>query len=142
VNSIQVDPDYATAHQRYAKNLAWQGRSEEALVQSERARQLDPMSVIVAVDDVDAKSGKTKEANEALAKFEQTAPRSRSDWRAAELYAYVGTERKEQVIKLLQSAYSEHSNAIANLKVDPIYDPLRGDPEFRKLLRQLNFPNN
>jgi hypothetical protein len=55
------------------------------------------------------------------------------------LPAYVCTERKEQVIRLLQTAYSEHSNAIANLNVDPIYDSLRGDPQFKKLLRQLGF---
>jgi TolB-like protein/DNA-binding winged helix-turn-helix (wHTH) protein/Tfp pilus assembly protein PilF len=209
--AIQLDPEYATAHQWYAENLAWQGRFEEAFAQSERARQLDPLSVIIVTDfgailyyarqydraieqyrqalDTDtsfthardclvlsyvakgdfvaaaneinhsqdaesrpwkwaqkafvyAESGRTKEANEALAQFEHTVPRVRSDWRAAAIYAYIGTERKDQVIKLLQSAYSEHSNAITNLNVDPIYDPLRGDPQFQKLLQQLNFLHN
>ena len=209
--AIQLDPDYATAHQWYAENLAWQGRFEEAFAQSERARQLDPISVIITTDfgsilyyarqydraieqyrkalDLDAsfthpracmifayaakgdfaaaadeinrsqdtqsshwawalkafvyaKSGRTKEAKAALAKFEQTAPRVQSDWRAPAIFAYVGTERKDQVIKLLQNAYSEHSNAITNLNVDPIYDPLRGDPRFQKLLQQLNFSHN
>jgi tetratricopeptide (TPR) repeat protein len=45
-----LNPDYATAHQWYAEYLAWQGRFDEALAESERARQLDPMSLIIATD--------------------------------------------------------------------------------------------
>jgi TolB-like protein/DNA-binding winged helix-turn-helix (wHTH) protein/Tfp pilus assembly protein PilF len=48
--AIQLNPDYATAHQWYAEHLAWQGRFDEALVESEQARQLDPMSLIIATD--------------------------------------------------------------------------------------------
>ncbi len=48
--AIQLNPDYATAHQWYAEYLAWQGRFDEALAESERARQLDPMSLIIVTD--------------------------------------------------------------------------------------------
>ncbi|HEY2361625.1 MAG TPA: tetratricopeptide repeat protein [Candidatus Angelobacter sp.] len=48
--AIQLNPDYATGHQWYAEYLAWQGRFDEALAESERARQLDPMSLIIATD--------------------------------------------------------------------------------------------
>lgn len=48
--AIQLNPDYATAHQWYAEYLGWQGRFDEALTESERARQLDPMSLIIATD--------------------------------------------------------------------------------------------
>lgn len=48
--AIQIDPGYATAHQWYAEYLSWQGRFDEALAESERARQLDPLSLIIATD--------------------------------------------------------------------------------------------
>jgi len=48
--AIELDPNYATAHQWYAEYLSWQGRFNEALEESERARQLDPLSLIVATD--------------------------------------------------------------------------------------------
>jgi TolB-like protein/DNA-binding winged helix-turn-helix (wHTH) protein len=48
--AIQLDPNYATAHQWYAEYLAFQGRFEEAFAESELARQLDPLSVIIAAD--------------------------------------------------------------------------------------------
>jgi len=48
--AIHLDPGYATAHQWYAEYLSWQGRFEEALAESEKARQLDPLSMIIAAD--------------------------------------------------------------------------------------------
>jgi TolB-like protein/DNA-binding winged helix-turn-helix (wHTH) protein/Tfp pilus assembly protein PilF len=48
--AIQLDPQYATAHQWYAEFLSWQGRFPEALAESEQARQLDPLSLIIATD--------------------------------------------------------------------------------------------
>ncbi|MGB9074377.1 MAG: winged helix-turn-helix domain-containing protein [Terriglobales bacterium] len=49
--AIQLDPDYPTAHQWYAECLAWQGRFDEALAESERAQRLDPLSLIIASDN-------------------------------------------------------------------------------------------
>jgi TolB-like protein/DNA-binding winged helix-turn-helix (wHTH) protein/Tfp pilus assembly protein PilF len=48
--AIQLGPQYATAHQWYAEFLSWQGRFEEAFAESEQARQLDPLSLIIASD--------------------------------------------------------------------------------------------
>lgn len=48
--ALELNPDYATAHQWYAECLAWQGRFDEAMVESERARQLDPLSLIISAD--------------------------------------------------------------------------------------------
>src|SRR5262249_12640049 len=48
--AIELDPNYAPAHHWYGEYLMWQGRFSEALVESERARQLDPLSLIIATD--------------------------------------------------------------------------------------------
>lgn len=48
--AIALNPNYATAHHWYAEYLTWQGRFQEALQESERARQLDPFSLIIAAD--------------------------------------------------------------------------------------------
>jgi serine/threonine-protein kinase len=48
--AIALNPNYATAHQWYAEFLTWQGRFDEALRESESARRLDPLSLIIATD--------------------------------------------------------------------------------------------
>ena len=49
--AIELNTNYATAHHWYAEYLAFQGRFDEALAESERARQLDPLSLIIAADN-------------------------------------------------------------------------------------------
>jgi tetratricopeptide (TPR) repeat protein len=46
-----MNPNDATAHHWYAEHLMWRGRFDEALEQSERASQLDPLSLIIAADN-------------------------------------------------------------------------------------------
>jgi TolB-like protein/DNA-binding winged helix-turn-helix (wHTH) protein/Flp pilus assembly protein TadD len=205
--AIELDPQYATAHQWYAEFLGWQGRFDEAFAESKLARQLDPLSLIIASDyasilynsrqydsavkqfrsvleldpnyerawdmmipaylqlgrydeaadlmnrwatlgqgswiwawqaAVYGRSGHAEEAHRALAKLEQV-PGPLPTRTVTLLIAYSGTGQKERVIELLQKAYSEHSNAVVQIKVDPMYDPVRSDPRFQDLLRRLGF---
>jgi TolB-like protein/DNA-binding winged helix-turn-helix (wHTH) protein/Tfp pilus assembly protein PilF len=46
-HAIQLNPSYATAHQRYSLYLIAMGRTEESLVEMNRARSLDPLSLSV-----------------------------------------------------------------------------------------------
>lgn len=48
--AIALNPSYATAYQWYAECLMWQGRFDEALKESDRARELDPHSLIISSD--------------------------------------------------------------------------------------------
>ncbi|MGB6728570.1 MAG: winged helix-turn-helix domain-containing protein [Terracidiphilus sp.] len=203
--AIELNPQYATAHQWYAEFLSWQGRFDEAFAESSRAQQLDPLSMIIATDHatilyysrqyesaieeyrsvleldptdghargmmippylqlgrygeaIDAvnhfsareddpwrwaweaaiysRSGRAQKAGQSLAKLEQVAG-SRPDRNALLLMAYSATGPKERVLELLEKAYAEHSNSVVEIKVDPIYDPIRNDPRFKDLLRRL-----
>ena len=49
--AIKLNPNYATAHHWYGEHLTWLGRFDEALRENERARQLDPLSLIIAADN-------------------------------------------------------------------------------------------
>jgi tetratricopeptide (TPR) repeat protein len=48
--AIALNPNYATAHHWYAEYLTLMGRFDEAMAQMEQARQLDPLSLIIATD--------------------------------------------------------------------------------------------
>ena len=202
--AIQLDPNYATAHQWYAEYLGLQGRFTEAFSEMDRARRLDPLSLIIAADNA-AILYYSRQYDQAIAQFRSVLemqpnfPRARmliypyaekgmfadalSDaekWHGPddslgrwsdlaylygrsgqlgrargalksleELYAhrqldpapilvaYIGTGDKDRAFSCLEQAYSQHSSNLTNLKVSPLYDPLRSDARFQALLRRI-----
>jgi TolB-like protein/Tfp pilus assembly protein PilF len=202
--AIELNPNYVTAHHWYAEHLAFRGRFDEAFAESERARQLDPLSLIIAADngtilyysrqydraiekwnavlamdpafsrahlvrnayvekgritdalaDVEnyhpaddtpwrwsalayiyGRSGQRVQALDALRKLEQINRRQPMD-SAAILWAHIGIGDTDQAFVWLEKAYTEHSNTLMTLKVEPGYDSLRGDPRFADLVRRV-----
>jgi serine/threonine-protein kinase len=45
--TIELNPNYATAHQWYSEHLHHMGRADEALTEIKRAQELDPLSLII-----------------------------------------------------------------------------------------------
>jgi tetratricopeptide (TPR) repeat protein len=58
-------------------------------------------------------------------------------YRLAAVYLAMGD--KEQAIEWLRKDYEDRGNWMNQLKVDPVMDPLRSDPRFKKLMRQMRF---
>ncbi|HEX6189102.1 MAG TPA: protein kinase [Pyrinomonadaceae bacterium] len=54
----------------------------------------------------------------------------------AEIYTRVG--EKDKAFEMLNQAYDEQAHGMAQLRVNPIFDPLRSDPRFSELLRRMN----
>lgn len=50
--AIELNPNYATAHQWYSEYLAAMGRFEEALVEIRRAKEVDPLSPVINAGEV------------------------------------------------------------------------------------------
>jgi hypothetical protein len=51
--------------------------------------------------------------------------------------AYIGMGENDRALVELEQAYRQRSNSLTGLKVDPIYDPLRGEPRFQQLVRRI-----
>jgi TolB-like protein/DNA-binding winged helix-turn-helix (wHTH) protein/Flp pilus assembly protein TadD len=201
--AIELNPNYATAHQWYAEHLTWRGRFDEALRESARARQLDPLSLIIAADNgailyyarqydraiaqfmavrqmdpefsraklisyvyvqkgmfaealsdtqkhshganpwqwsvlayIQGRAGQKREAAGALRKLLDLNRRQPIDPMAIAA-AHIGMGHNDAAVAWLETARAQHSNGLTALKVDPAYDPLRGDPRFQDLLRRV-----
>jgi DNA-binding winged helix-turn-helix (wHTH) protein/Tfp pilus assembly protein PilF len=90
--AIELDPNYATAHQWYAEHLMWQGRFAEALKESERAQQLDPLSLIIATD-YGAILYFSRQYDRAIEQFQSVLRKDPSFGRAAGLITFAHVEK-------------------------------------------------
>ncbi len=61
-----------------------------------------------------------------------------ASYQYAEIYADLGD--KERAIAVLERAWAIRDPGLFNIRVDALLDPLRGDPRFEAILRQMNFP--
>ena len=202
--AIELDPNYATAHHWYAEYLALLGRFDQAFAEIARARELDPLSLIMAADNgailyfsrqydrsidqfravldmepnfpraqmlafafaqegrypdalaeldkwqeiqqtpwshsirayVLGRSGQQAEARLEINKLERTTAETIDPLAFA--VAYLGMNDKKRTLFWLEKAYAEHSASLTALKVDPIYDPIRGDPRFQDIRRRIH----
>jgi serine/threonine protein kinase/Tfp pilus assembly protein PilF len=69
--AIQLNPNYATAHQWYAEGLSMLERHAEAIAEIKRAQQLDPLSLIIN-QGVGGKYLYARRYDEAMAQFQRT----------------------------------------------------------------------
>ena len=53
---------------------------------------------------------------------------------------HMGLGDKDRAMEYFQQGYQEHSLQMPFLKRSPAWDPMRGDPRFEKLIRDLKFP--
>ena len=63
-----------------------------------------------------------------------------ADWRAV-LYLSLGN--RDEAIRWLEQGIADHEGLdIAYIKVDALFDPLRGDPRFEVLVQKVLAPKN
>ena len=53
---------------------------------------------------------------------------------------HMGLGNKDRAMEYFYKSYQEHSLEIVFLKRAPVFDPMRGDPRFEKLIQDLKFP--
>ena len=82
------------------------------------------------------RAGQPVQARRALVKLEELNRHQQLD-PGPFLAAYIGMGDKELAFAWLEKAYSQHSNVLEALKVEPCYDFLRGDPRFQDVMRRV-----
>ena len=110
----------------------------EALKQFSKARQLsgDRPGMIALYGHALALSGDAAGARKTLAKLQDLA---QSRYVSSMYFAaiYLGLGEKVAALDWLDRAYAERTDRLVYLGVDPIADPLRGDPRFEQLLHKI-----
>jgi TolB-like protein/Tfp pilus assembly protein PilF len=140
-SALEIDPRFLLAHRVKGLTLVRVGRVEEGLASLRHARSLNPTSAHAAADLGYAlsRAGKPDEARAVLKELEQLArQRSVSAYDFAVVHAGLGDAKR--ALDALERAFGERATGVRWLKVEPIFDELRGDLRFKALLMKVELP--
>jgi tetratricopeptide (TPR) repeat protein len=139
--ALEIDPTLAYAHWIYGILLQVSGDLEGARTQyaTARARENDQQAIALRAQ-LGAIMGRRDDAVKALATLEELGKHQyvESYYRAL-LYLSLG--QKDAAVSALEQDYAERDgDDIGTIKVDPLLDPLRGDPRFEALVQKVVAP--
>ena len=140
--TIELDPNYMLGHLNLGMMLAATGAYDEAVRTFQRARELAPSfpDSLALLGYVYGRMGKIADARN-VARLLRDWPDGQYVSPYSRATVLVGLGERQQAIDQLERAFAERSWLMAMLKVDPVFDSLRGEPRFERLLRRMNFPD-
>jgi TolB-like protein/Tfp pilus assembly protein PilF len=140
--TLEMDPGFYYAHWNLGSALAAKGALKPAIEEYEKARALnDDPSMLGLLANAYAKSGNKAEALKIRDQLELISKQRYVSGYSFAL-AYLGLGNKEEAFRWLEKAYDDRAgDALRFVKVEPLLDPLRGDPRFEALVAKIFPPN-
>jgi TolB-like protein/Tfp pilus assembly protein PilF len=136
--TLEIDPTFYYAHYRLGVAFQFKGDIPAAIAEYTKAQQLsDDLFVPVLLAAAKAQSGDKDAALRMLAELEELSRHRHVHgyWRAL---LCISLENHDKAIRWLeQSIADREGDDIAWIKVDPMLDPLRGDPSFEALVQKV-----
>jgi TolB-like protein/DNA-binding winged helix-turn-helix (wHTH) protein/Flp pilus assembly protein TadD len=135
--ALTMDPKFSLAHLLLGLALSQQGKHAEAIAEVRQAADRGSEQ-LAALGNVYARAGQRREALEALAQLQQLArqkyvPPYQFAW------VYCGLGDLDRAVESLQESARQKAGVI-DFKHHPIYEPLRNDPRYQKLLSRAAYP--
>ncbi len=138
--TLELDPNFITVHGGLGAAYLHKSLYKEGIAEFEKQLAISPQSAyaLAALGYAYAVTGRRTEAQNVLDQLNQL---SKQEYVPAVYRAqiYVGLGEKDQAFEWLEKSYEDRSIAsLAEIKVDPQFDPLRSDARFKDLLRRMN----
>ena len=139
--TLEIDPTSFYAHYNLGIALQAAGDLSGAIAEYERAKQLSDnpfMSAFCA--QAKAYAGDKDAALQTLTELDKMSQRREvvGYWRAL---LYLSLNNKDEALRWLEQGFKERDGSnISWIKVDPLLDPLHGDPRFEALVQKVVSP--
>ena len=136
--TLEMDPGYYYAHVNLGQVLVGKRAFDEAISEYQKARALnDDPFVLGLLGHAYASSGNKTEALKILEQLKEVSrQRYVSMYSFAIVYLALGD--KEEALRWLEQSYQDRAGAdIGWIRVDPLVDPLRGEPRFEALAEKI-----
>ena len=136
--TIELDPGFFYSRQILGMVLQAKGDLPGAISEFEKARQLsgDPLHwALLAV--AKAKMGDKNIAQQVLVELDKVNP-GRQGLAYDRALVYLAIGNKEEALRWLEHSYADRDGAnLSWINVEPILDPLRGEPRFEALVQKV-----
>ncbi len=150
---LQINPAYLPARIQLALSYEQTGRLAEAIAQLEGAaamlkeanshaaanQQTEVPVLIALLGHAYALSGRRSDALQQLQVLQKSSRYISPSYFAL---VWMALGDKDQAFKWLQKGFEDRSEHMLYLGLEPLIDPLRGDPRLGKLLREVGLPDD
>jgi TolB-like protein/Flp pilus assembly protein TadD len=139
--TLVIDPTFFYAHYNLGVALQLKGDLSAAISEYEKARQLSDDSFAMALlGAAKGLAGDKNAAGQALKNLDQTAQNQETDEYSRALL-FLSLNNKEEALRSIEKAVAARDgSSLTWIKVDPLLDPLRGDPRFEALVQKAIAP--
>jgi serine/threonine protein kinase len=133
--ALELNPRYPGAHVMIGRLFLLRGKLDSALAEVEK--ETDPDWQMYAFALVYYAMGKTKEADETLAKFIKEY-QNVDAFQIAEIYGY----RREtgKAFEWLELAYNQRDGGLAEMEHDPLLHSIEKDPRYAAFMKKMKLP--
>jgi len=141
--TLVIDPTFFYAHYNLGVALQLKGDLSAAISEYEKAKQLSDDSFAMALlGAAKGLAGDKNAAEQALKNLDQTAQDQEADEYSRALL-FLSLNNKEKALRSIEKAVAARDgSSLTWIKVDPLLDPLRGDPRFEALVQKVTAPKN
>ncbi|MGE5209487.1 MAG: tetratricopeptide repeat protein [Alphaproteobacteria bacterium] len=136
--TLELDPTFFYPHYFLGLVLEQKGDLAGAIAEYEKAKQLsdDPYTLALWAA-AKTRAGDKGAAQQALAELDRIS-QEREVLAYHRVPLYLSMNNKDEAIRCLEQSFRERDGGnIGSIRVDPLFDPLRGDPRFEALAEKI-----
>lgn len=137
--ALVLDPGFSEAYLNRGKVLLQQGKYKEAISDLETAYRLNSANPAMRAN---LAYGYGISGNRARAKVHLVALLSQSEKNAWAIgVVYLGLGDKSRSLDWFEKAVQQRSGDMIDLRVEPVYDPLRQESRFKQMISHMSLPS-
>jgi TolB-like protein/Tfp pilus assembly protein PilF len=138
--ALELYPEFAPLNRLLSLSYEALGMYEEAIGENKNwaALRANDFKSKIFLARILALMGRKDEARSIVDGLTEEEMIAGNDYRGICL-VYIALGDIENAFKWLDKSFENHERSLCSLNIDPKLDPLRGDPRFKKLVKQMNF---